>query len=47
LSLDRTLEVYVPRPRHPRTDLEQLLRMAEAHGWRVEKGSKYYRLLEG
>lgn len=33
------------RPRHPRTDLEQVLQMAEARNWRVERGSKYYRLL--
>lgn len=29
------------RPRHPRKDLEALLREAEGNGWRVTKG-KYY-----
>lgn len=33
----------VNRPRHPRKDLEQLLRLIEEHGWTVEKGSKYFK----
>lgn len=31
-----------PRPRHPRKELEALLKEAEARGWRVTKGRKYY-----
>lgn len=30
------------RPRHPDKDLEYLLRLAEAHGWRVTKGRRYF-----
>lgn len=31
------------RPRHPDKDLEQVLRSLELCGWRVERGSRYYR----
>lgn len=31
------------RPRHPRKELETLLRAAEDQGWTVVKGRKYYR----
>jgi hypothetical protein len=30
------------RPRHPKKDLEEVLRTAEAAGWLVEKGKGYY-----
>ncbi len=33
------------RPRHPRKELEQLLRDAEARDWRVDKKKRYYRCL--
>ncbi len=33
------------RPRHPDKHLDQLLRDAESQGWRVKKGTKYYKLL--
>lgn len=32
------------RPRHPGKELEALLRHAEAHGWRADKPSAYFRL---
>lgn len=32
------------RPKHPIKELEALLREAEAKGWRVTKGRKYYAL---
>ena len=32
------------RPRHPKKDGEALLQEAEAQGWRVEKGKKYYKI---
>lgn len=31
------------RPRLPNKDLEALIRTAEQRGWRVLKGSKYYK----
>jgi hypothetical protein len=31
-----------PRSRHPRKELEALLKEAEAKGWRATKGRKYY-----
>ena len=34
----------VARPRHPRKDLEAVLRAAEDRGWRVTKGKGYYGL---
>jgi hypothetical protein len=30
------------RPRHPRKELEALLKEAESNGWRVTKGRRYY-----
>lgn len=33
-----------PRPKHPRADLEKILRSLEVQGWRVEKGRKYYKV---
>ena len=30
------------RPRHPKPELEEVLKAAEAQGWRVTRGSKYY-----
>ena len=30
------------RPRHPRKELERVLRDAEAHGWQVTKSRKYF-----
>lgn len=30
------------RPRHPEKDLEDLLKVAEAHGWRITKRQRYY-----
>ncbi|MFW6087154.1 MAG: hypothetical protein ACODAG_08120 [Myxococcota bacterium] len=33
------------RPRHPKPDLEQLLRDAEERGWRITKKGKYYKAL--
>ena len=33
----------MPRPRHPRKELEQLLRDAELQGWQVTKG-RYFKL---
>jgi hypothetical protein len=35
----------VSRPKHPRKDLEAVLRAAEGKGWRVIKGKGYYRML--
>jgi len=32
----------VARPRHPKKDLEAILRLCEAAGWRVEKPSRGY-----
>jgi hypothetical protein len=29
------------RPRHPRKEIEEVLRYAEAHGWRVEVGGSH------
>jgi hypothetical protein len=34
----------VGRPRHPRKELEALLKEAERKGWRVVKGSKYFKM---
>lgn len=31
------------RPRHPDKDIEDLIRLAEARGWRIMKGRKYYK----
>lgn len=33
----------VERPRHPKKDIEQVMRAAEARGWRFTKGRKYYK----
>ncbi len=33
------------RPRHPRSDLEIVLRLAEERQWEVSRGGKYYRCL--
>lgn len=30
------------RPRHPKPNLERLLRTAEGFGWRVERKKRYY-----
>lgn len=32
------------RPRHPRKELEELLRNAERRGWKVSKGRKYFKM---
>ena len=32
------------RPRHPRKELEALLKEAETKAWRVVKGSKYFKM---
>ena len=32
------------RPRHTRPELEAVLREAEAQGWRVQKGKKYFKM---
>ena len=32
------------RPKHQTKELEALLREAEAKGWRVEKGGKYFKM---
>lgn len=32
-------------PKHPRKELEALLREFDRVGWRIKKGKKYYRLL--
>ncbi|MCO5971728.1 hypothetical protein [Actinoallomurus soli] len=32
------------RPRHPKSDLEAVLKEAEKKGWRVEKGRRYYKM---
>lgn len=32
------------RPRHPRKELEAILREAEGKGWRVTKGRGYFKL---
>ncbi|MFN8104220.1 MAG: hypothetical protein U0U69_07135 [Acidimicrobiia bacterium] len=31
------------RPRHPNQDLEKILKLVEDHGWRVKKGSGYFK----
>lgn len=33
------------RPRHPKPELEKLIREAEGFGWRVSKGRSYYKAL--
>lgn len=33
------------RQRHPKKDLEKILQLAEAHGWRCSRGKGYYRCL--
>lgn len=33
------------RPRHPKPELEALIRQAEALGWRVTREKKYYKAL--
>lgn len=46
LALDvtgRSYGVAVARPRHPKKDLEQLLRFVEAHGWRVTQKKGYFK----
>lgn len=32
------------RPKHPRKELESLLRRAEEQGWVVKKGKKYFKM---
>jgi hypothetical protein len=32
------------RPKHPIKELETVLKEAEAKGWRVEKGKKYFKI---
>lgn len=32
------------RPRHPKKELETILKMAEAQGWVVEKAKKYFKM---
>lgn len=32
------------RPKHPRKELEAVLKEAEGKGWRVVKGSKYFKM---
>lgn len=32
----------MPRPKHPDSDLEKVLRSLEKQGWRVEKRRKYF-----
>lgn len=33
------------RPRHPKKDIEAVLREAESRGWVVSKGKTYYKAL--
>ena len=33
----------VERPRHPKKDIERVMRVAESHGRRFAKGKKYYK----
>lgn len=33
----------VERPRHPKKDIERVMRLAESHGWWFAKGKKYYK----
>jgi hypothetical protein len=33
----------VERPRHPKKDIEKVMRTAEARGWRFVKVRKYYK----
>jgi hypothetical protein len=34
----------VTRPRHPRKELEALLKEAENQGWTVQRGGRYFKL---
>jgi hypothetical protein len=34
----------VARPRHPKPELEAVLREAERRAWRIEKGKKYFKM---
>jgi hypothetical protein len=40
-----TTHTDLPRPRHPRAELEAVLRAAEKQGWMVTKGKKYFKLM--
>ncbi|HEY5179600.1 MAG TPA: hypothetical protein VIJ07_07480 [Dermatophilaceae bacterium] len=33
-----------PRPRHQDKELEQVLKIAEGQGWRVERGKAYFKM---
>ncbi len=33
-----------PRPRHQRKELEQVLKIAEAQGWRIARGKAYFKM---
>lgn len=37
-------EEALSRPKHPRPELEALLKEAEAKGWQVVKGRKYFKM---
>jgi len=37
-------ETLVGRPKHPRKELETLLKEAEIKAWRVVKGSRYFKM---
>lgn len=34
----------MPRPKHPKKELEAVLSEAERKGWRVDKGKKYFKM---
>jgi len=34
----------VVRPKHPKPELEAILKQAEIQGWRVDRGKKYYKM---
>ena len=36
--------VVARRPRHPKPELEAILKSAEGQQWRVEKGKKYFNM---
>jgi hypothetical protein len=39
-----TLRRRMPRPRHQRKELEDVLQLVESRGWRVEKSKGYFRI---
>jgi len=41
----QTGQPMADRPKHPRKELEAVIREAEARGWRVSKGKGYFRML--